>query len=892
MAALLTTTVTFLFTDIEGSTRLWEQNPAAMREAMARHDALVDEHVAQHSGTVVRPRGEGDSRFVVFARATHAVAAACALQRAFLAEPWPPPGPLRVRMALHTGEGELRGSDYYGPAVNRCARLRGIAHGGQTLLSSATAELVRDALPEGVSLRPLGLHRLKDLQRPEQVFQLLHPDLPDEFPPLRSLDVLPNNLPIQLTSFIGREREMAEVRRLLSAARLVTLTGSGGCGKTRLALQVAADLLAEYPDGVWLVELGALADPAQVPQAVGTVLGLREEPNRTLTETLSDFLRPQIVLVLLDNCEHLVEACAQMAERLLRACPRLRIMATSREALGIAGEVVWRVPSLALPDPRQLPPIETLTQYEAVRLFVERAVAALPTYRVTNQNARAVAQVCHRLDGIPLAIELAAVRVKVLTPEQIAARLDDRFELLTGGSRTALPRHQTLRAATDWSHDLLSGKERVLFRRLSVFVGGFTLEAVEAICVGEGIEENEVLDLLTQLADKSLVWVEGADGKVRYRLLETVRQYGQDRLRETGEAARVLRRHRDFFLEFAECAEPELSRSEQEVWLNRLEADYANLRMALEWSVESGEVEAGLRLGGALWRFWEVRGYLSEGRGWLEEVLKRSDKASPALRAKALKAAGFLSRYLGDYAAAHSLLNECLAMYGELEDKRGMALSLNNLGVVAGDQGDYERAATFYEESLALSRELGAKDIIAMVLNNLAIVSSRQRHLVVARSRYQESLAIFRELGDKRSIAVSAVNLGIVAAHQGDYLVARALLEESLAIQLELGDKGSISHALDAFGILAAEQGQAKRAARLLGAAEALREAIDAPLPPSERAGHEPDIAKVRAALGEEAFTMAWDQGRAMRLEQAMAYAVEESGEADLSVEAARRSHA
>ncbi len=874
MASLPTGTVTFLFTDIEGSTRLLQQLGDRYASILADHHRLLRAVFQEFGGHGVDT--QGDACFVTFVRARDAIAAAIEAQRVLASHPWPTGAIVRVRMGLHTGEPLSAETGYVGMDVHRGARISYAGHGGQILLSDTTRALVEEDLPLSVTLRDLGNHRLKDLSHPQHLFQVVIPDLPSEFPPLKSLDAQPNNLPVQLTRFIGREREMAEVKRLLSTTRLLTFTGSGGSGKTRLALQVAAELFEEFPDGVWWVELGALSDQTLVAQTVASTLGVREEPGHPLLVTLTNYLHAKHVLLALDNCEHLIAACAELTEVLLRSCPHTRVLATSREALGINGELTYRVPSLSLPDLQRLPPLDRLIKHDAVRLFSERATFAMPTFTVTLQNAPAVAQVCVRLDGIPLAIEMAAAMVKMLAVEQIAERLDDRFRLLTKGSRTALARHRTLRAAMDWSHDLLSEKERVLFRRLSVFAGGFTLEAAEAICSGDGIEKNEVLHLLTQLADKSLVWVEGEDGKVRYRLLETVRQYGRDRLRESEEPASVLGRHRDFFLAFAERAEPELRGPDQEVWLDRLEADHVNLRVALEWSVESGDVQVGLRLANALWRFWEVRGHWSEGRGWLEEVLKRSGEASPALRAKALKAAGFLTRYLGDYAAAHSLLEESLAMYRELGDKRGMALSLNNLGVVAGDQGDYERAVAFYEESLALSRELGAKDTIAMVLNNLAIVASHQRDFVAARSLYQESLGIFRELRDKRSIAVSAVNLGIVASHQGDYPAARSLLEESLSIQLESADKGSICHELDAFGILAAAQRQAERAARLLGAAEALREAIDAPLPPSERASHDSDIAGVRAALGEEAFATAWAQGRAMTLEQAIEYALKE----------------
>jgi class 3 adenylate cyclase len=480
---LPTGTITFLFTDIEGSTRLWEQYPAAMEAALARHDALAEAVIEQHEGRLVKHRGEGDSLFAVFARAVDAVAAAVALQQALAAEPWPAEAAPRVRMSLHTGDAAFREGDYFGAAVNRCARLRAVAHGGQLLLSSATQELIRDALPDEVSLRDLGEHRLRDLARPERIFQLLHPDLPSDFPPLTSLNSLPHNLPQQVTSFIGREKEMAEVRRLLATTRLLTLTGSGGTGKTRVSLQVAADLLEGGGDGVWLVELAPLADPGLVPQAVATALGIREEPGKPLSQSLVDFLKPKRLLLLLDNCEHLLSACAELAELILRSCPGVQILATSREGLNIPGETTYRLPSLTLPDPRQpTPTAESLSQYEAVRLFIDRATAAVPSFAVTNQNAPAVAQLCVRLDGIPLAIELAAARVKAMSVEQINGRIADMFRLLTGGSRTALPRQQTLRAAIDWSYDLLSEKEKILLRRLSVFAGGWTLEAAEQVC--------------------------------------------------------------------------------------------------------------------------------------------------------------------------------------------------------------------------------------------------------------------------------------------------------------------------------------------------------------------------------------------------------------------------
>lgn len=479
---LPTGTVTFLFTDIEGSTTHWDLYPEAMRPALARHDAILNAALAANQGHAFKKIG--DAFCAVFETVPDAFQAALDAQRALHTEPWEglPPGGLRIRMALHTGAADLRDNDYFGPPLNRVARLLSIGHGGQILLSQVTYELVRDQLPQDVTLKDMGQRRLRDLQRPEHVYLALHPGLPADFPELKSLEHLSNNLPQQVTSFIGREQEMAEVKGLLARTRLLTLTGAGGAGKTRLSLQVAADLLQGGGDGVWFVELAALADPNLVPQTVAQALGVREEPGRTILDTLVDYLKSRKLLLLLDNCEHVLNATAQLADTILRACPDVQILATSREGLNIPGETTYRIPSLSLPDPEQTPTPENLSQCEAVRLFVERAQAAQPSFRVNPHNAPAVAQICHRLDGIPLAIELAAARVRALPIEQIAAGLDDRFRLLTGGSRTALPRQQTLRALIDWSYDLLSPEERTLLRRLSVFAGGWTLEAAEAVC--------------------------------------------------------------------------------------------------------------------------------------------------------------------------------------------------------------------------------------------------------------------------------------------------------------------------------------------------------------------------------------------------------------------------
>jgi len=874
-------TVTFLFTDIEGSTRLWEQHPEAMRLALARHDSLLEQAITQHNGHVFKT--VGDAFCAAFAAPLDALAAALVAQQSLQQEDWAEVGSVRVRMALHTGAAEERKGDYFGPALNRVARLLSIGHGGQVLLSAVTQAQVRRKIPSGASLKEMGWHRLKDLQEPEHVYQLLHPSLPSEFPALNSLDSLPNNLPRQLSSFIGREKEIAEIKRLLSASPLVTLIGTGGCGKTRLALQVAAEVLEQYPQGVWLVELAALSDPNLLVQTIATSLGLRESPGQPLLQTLRDYLQSRTLLLVLDNCEHLIQACADLIATLLQACPHLSLLTTSREALRIGGEQMYRVPSLLAPDPDNLPKEEKdlaaiVSEYEAPRLFVERASLQKPDFAITPQNAAMVASVCHRLDGIPLAIELAAARVSVLSVEEIEARLEHRFRLLSGGSRTALPRQKTLQATLDWSYDLLSKPERSLLSRLSVFSGGWTLAAAEAVCAREDIEAWEVLDLLTSLVNKSLVIAEEQVGRSRYRMLETVRQYNRERLAQTGQESEIQGRHKDFFLAMAEEARPQLKGLEQAIWLERLEAEHDNLRAALAWcSAEEGD-PSGLPLANALWRFWEVRGHLSEGRAYMTEVLKRAKAGGPTKeRASVLNAAGVLARLQGDYEAARMLHEESLTLLRELEDKEGIAAALNNLGNVASELGDHRSAMALYAESLAILRQLGDKVRIAMALGNLGVMACDQEDYPSARRLQEEGLSLFRELGHKHGIATSLGNLGLLASHQGDYEIARTLQKESLSLRRELGNKSGIACSLEALAFLEVADGQPERAARLWGAAKALREAIQYPELPNEQEEYERNIQAVCMALGEEAYAATWKQGQAMTIEQAIEYALQES---------------
>jgi predicted ATPase/class 3 adenylate cyclase len=862
-------TVTFLLTDVVSSTRLWERYPEAMRTTLARHDALIEGLVAENTGVVVRPRGEGDSRFAVFARASDAVAAACAIQRALHAETFVLPEPLGVRIALHTGEADMRDSDYYGSAINRCARLRDAASGGQTILSSVTASLARERLPAGASLRSLGRHRLRDLPEPEEVFQLVHPDLPTDFPPLRTLSASPHNLPVQLTSFVGRGQDLAYLRQLLLGkdVRLLTLTGAAGTGKTRLAQQVAEDTLAEFPRGVFYVPLAPLADPNLLASTIGEAIGVREVTGQPLLHTLIDALQAPGVLLVLDNFEHVVQQARHVGE-LLSACAALKILVTSREVLHLTGEHVFEVSALAVPD-LQLPlSSERVSQYDAVQLFVERARAAKPNFALTPQNASTIAEICAQLDGLPLAIELAAARVQLLPPDALLDRLsltyDQRQTLLAGAGADRPERHQTLRSAIDWSYGLLKPWEQRMFRRLAAFSGGFTLEAAEAICSTDPELSVQVLDGVASLIDKSLLrQAEEVAREPRYRMLETLREYALVQLQAVGELDATFASVTDFLVVLAERAEPELTGPDQVLWLDRLESEHDNIRAALQWCSVPATIDTMLRLAGALWRFWSTRGYVGEGLRWLDMAVANPYASASRELAKALNGAANLAREQGDYARAEALhtrslslsreqldrhgtaealnnlglialyqgqhdaaqryCDEGLALFRETGDQGGVAAALNNLGNVARERGDSGRAAALHKESLALRRMLGDKRGIALSLNNLANVVLNQGDYWRAAGLHQESLALRRELGDRAGVATSLNNLGNVARVQGDARAARAYYEESLSVRRELGDKRRVAAALINLGIVERELGQRDRAATLLKESLTLR---------------------------------------------------------------------
>lgn len=910
-ALLPTGMVTFMFTDIEGSTSLWDAHPEVMRKALARHDSLMHETIASANGHVFKT--VGDAFCAVFSTARDAVSAALSAQEALATERWPEEAPIKVRIALHTGVVEIQGGDYFGPPLNRVARLLSTAYGGQTLTSLATCELSRDALPHGASLHDLGVHRLKDLARPERIFELQHHDRRRKFPPIKTLSTHPNNLPQQLTSFIGRAKEISDIEALLAKNRLLTLTGSGGAGKTRLGLQVAAETLPRFPDGAWFVELAPIVDPGLVPKALCAVVGIAEESGKTITQTLVEHLKSKELLILLDNCEHLLESGASLSNALLRQCPGVRILASSRESLGVGGEQIYRVPSLSLPDTRRVQSLEALATYEAVQLFLDRARLVRADFHVADQDTPALASICTTLDGIPLAIELAAARVATLSVEEIDTRLDRRFGLLTSTSRTALPRHQTLRALIDWSYDLLNPSEQRLLQQLSVFSDGWTLDAAERTASAV-ISETDVLDLLTSLSNKSLTVWDTAEGRSRYRLLETVRQYAREKLRDSGDEGLIRARHLDYYLALAENAESKLDGAEQGTWLQRLEREHSNLRSALERCVVDRRYEEGLRMCGALQRYWATRGHFSEGRDWCERILGMPGAEMPTpQRASALQAAGLLAYYQSDYGAAQRHLEESLSIRKQLGDRPGVCASLNYLGNVAIERGDYDSARTTHEASLTIARELGNQLKIANSLLNLGVIAENQKRHQDARTLGEQGLAIRRRLDDRRGIAVALNNLGIVAFEQGDYESARTMNEESLAIRRELGDRRGISlslgnlanlalrggdllaaralgaeslvigreigdqrqiaHALDGLAAVHAGMASPVHAAHIWGAVERLREAASLPSPIGQ-SDYDAAVAMARAQCVGDDFSRAWQEGRTLTLEQAVVLAL------------------
>jgi predicted ATPase len=814
-----------------------------MKASLAKHDTLLRRAIEDHRGYVFKT--VGDAFCAAFSAAGDALQAALAAQRGLLMEDWGDT-PIRVRMALHSGAAEERDGDYFGPPVNLVARLLSAGHGGQVLLSQATRELLRSVLPAGVSVRDFGEHHLKDIAQPEHIFQLDAPDLPGEFPPLKTIDALPNNLPADLTNFIGRQQELDELKGLLTgeimgnggprrAPRLVTLIGPGGTGKTRLSLQVGVELLSSFTDGVWLIELAPVRDPSLLPVVIMAVLGIRDEANEPPETSLVRRLSNRHILLILDNCEHLVVACAKLADLLLRHCPNLTMLSSSRESLGIAGEVIFPVHPLALPELQPAYTPDSALESDAVRLFVDRAAAVRAGFHLTVDNVDAVIRVCRRLDGIPLAIELAAARTRMLKVDQIAERLDDRFRLLTAGARVALPHHQTLRATIDWSYDLLSVPECVLFRRLSVFAGGWQLEDAEEVCAGKLMEDGdaldsvEIFDLMDRLIGKSLVLVDyGAAEAARYQMLETIRQYAAEKLDLAGETKSVSDRHLNVFLRLVEEAAHSLEGAEQALWMNRLEGELDNLRAALRWARLGNCGDLGPRLALGLVQFWYTRGYFREGRDQLDLMLPLAVEGV-AQRARLLEGIAFLARYLGDYNRVYEAITESLAIWRELGDRQGEADSLVNLGYASLYDGRFDEARPLYEESLAINRLLDNQQGIADATSHLGVIAFYQGDYGAATEYHNESLAIWRTLGDRKGIAYALRHLADTALQAGLAGDAYRFGLECLLTSRELEYREGICGSLEVFAGLAARR-DPPMALRLLGAAATLRATVGIPL--------------------------------------------------------------
>jgi predicted ATPase/class 3 adenylate cyclase len=867
--------VTFLFTDIEGSTRLWEADAARMETALARHDALARDAVTRHRGRIVKTTGDGVH--AVFDDPLDAVRTALDLELGLAKTPEPDGVALAVRCGIHMGAGQRRDGDFYGRAINRAARIMSAAHGGQVLVSQAVADVIAERIEPPACLRDLGLVRLKDLAAPERIYQLAHPGLRATFPPLRSLESTPNNLPAQLTSFVGRERQLAEVAALIRKTRLVTLVGPGGIGKTRLALHAAAEVMDAFPDGVFLAEFAPLADARLLPQAVASVLGVKEEAGRPIVDTLAGYARGKRLLLVFDNCEHVAQAAAELAHALLRGGADLHIVASSREPLAIAGEQLYPVPALSVPreaaPSAQAPSVQSpaarrfiadaLVESEAARLFVERATAARPGFAAHDDDVAAIAGICRQLDGIPLAIELAAACTRTMSPARIAERLSDRFRLLASGDRTALPRQQTLRALIDWSFDLLTPAERALLRRLAVFAGGFTLDAAEAVGAGGEVSADDALDLVTRLVEKSLV-VFDAD-RDRYNLLETVREYAADRLREAGEEADVRSRHLRWALALAQRAAVELTGPAQGEWLTRLDGELENLLAAhAHCATATDGAEADMRLADATKLYWFNRGLLGVGLRVTSEALARPDAhASATLRARLLLAAGQFRSWAGQYDKAYRALEESLAIARGAGDAALVATVLQPLGLAALGLGRRSDARACLEEALALAREGGDARELAAALNQMAQIERMDGRMSRADEHYRQALDLARRTGDLAVVAVTLLNVAMTAISRGEAAESTPLLRETLAIARDTGDRLAGISTLDACTALAAALDDFAEAARFHGMAEALLAQSGMQRDPVDSAFVAPwiDLARRRAGA---AFEGAERDGRAL----------------------------
>jgi predicted ATPase/class 3 adenylate cyclase len=870
MTELPTGTVTFLFTDIEGSTRLLQDLGDGYHAVRDRYAEIVRGALAEGGGVEVST--EGDSFFAAFPTPAGAVGAAVAAQRGLAGGDWPQGEPLRVRMGIHTGDGILGGDNYVGLDVNRAARIASAAHGGQVIVSGATRALVERDLPPGTSLRDLGQHRLKDLADPERLHDVVIEGLPSRFPPPRTLNARPNNLPLQLTSFVGREQELGEVRALLERTRFLTLTGPGGTGKTRLALQVASETLTEYRDGAFFVDLSSVHDPDLVPSVIAQTLEVAEAPGVPILDAVMDHLRDKELLLVIDNFEQ-VSAAAVMVEQLLSAAPELTVMVTSRVVLSCRGEQEYMVPPLEPPDLRQVTDVLTLGRFEAVRLFTERALAVDPGFRVTEKNAPAVAEITARLDGLPLAIELAATRTKVLSPEEMLPRLERRLAVLTSGARTLPERQRTLRGAIAWSHELLDEPERELFARLSVFVGGWTLESAEAVTDPDELGVD-ILDGLTSLVDQSLIRRSGPPGgRPRFSMLETIREFGLETLGADGDRDAVRRRHGEHFLDLAVEAEAHLTSEDQGEWLDRCDREHPNIRAALRWAIDDGQADRAQRAAAGLWRFWQQRGHLAEGSRWFGEILAMPAGQEPTEgRARALIGAGGIAWWQQDRVTAGERYREAVAIERDLGDPGLLAEALYNYSfVIAGE--DIQQAMRLLEESGDLFRKAGDERGVAQVLGMLVLPDAEAGRWDAVLARLEEVVAIWRRLGERLHLAFNLVWVAFAHGRLGHREEARGVALEALDIFQEADNQTGIGITLVDLAFLATWEGRHEDAIRLHAAFERVQEQVGGP--PGGFAGLlEGDPAEeARAHLAEDAARRAREEGLAMSVDEAVALA-------------------
>lgn len=873
-------TVTFLFTDMEGSTRLMQELGDRYVQAQVDHHEILRAAFRSADGRELRT--EGDSFFCVFESALDACGAAAEAQRNFASHRWPDDKPIKVRIGLHTGEAPLVGNEYIGIDVHHAARVMASAHGGQVVISDATRSLVQSSLGDGLTLRDLGLHRLKDLARPERLFQLVIEGVPDTFPALRTLDSTPNNLPTQLTSFVGREEVVDQAKRLLERTRLLTLTGPGGIGKTRLSLQIAAEEVQRFPDGVYFVALSAVRDPQLVPSAIAQAIGLPVAGNRLPMDAVTDHLRDKRVLLVVDNFEQLVPEGAPIVSQLLQACPQVKAVVSSRAVLHVYGEQEMALEPMRLPDLRSLPSLEALSQFEAVRLFIERAVAARHDFKVTNENAPAVAGICERVDGLPLAIELAAARIKLFSPQALLARLESSATALGTGSRDLPGRQQTLQGAIAWSHDLLDEPHRRLFARLSVFARGANLEQVEHVCGPETELGVDVLTGLDELADQSLVRRVPDYDEPRVLMLHVIREYAAERLQESGEADAIRDRHAAVFQELAEAAAPHLFGLEQKQWLDRLELDHDNFRAGFDWAVARGDLPRAMSLGAALWRFWQMRGHLREGRMRMGALLAMPEtKAHPRELAPALEAAGGIEYWSGDLKAAGRYYDACLELARAGGDKRAIANALYNASFPSNvDRSDTPKAVAMLEEALGIFRQLDDIPGVAQTVWALAQAKITLEDHAEAIELLAEAIPLNRSLGNRFGLGWALFVRSLLWLRLDDVASARTDAIEALQIFADADDVTGEILVIDSIAEIVRLEGDPIRGARLGGAAQAHEVATGAGLNSIVvlREGWK----RKRSALN-EVEAAAHAAGQAMSLDEAVAYALASGPSVELS---------